>query len=70
MENLCTIRETAKRLKGDGLPVAEYALRQWVKTGLVPSVPCGQKKLLFYPAVKSFICGGGGGGEDSDSKNR
>ena len=70
MSDLCTIRDAAKRLKSDGLPVAEYALRQWVKTGLVRSIPCGQKRLIFYPAVKEFICNGGVGKGDSDAKNR
>lgn len=70
MSDVATIRATATRLRAEGIPVAEYALRRWVKTGLVPSIPCGQKKLLFYPAVKAFICGGGVGRGDNDAKNR
>lgn len=55
MKDLDTIRATVKRLKEDGTPVAEYALRQWVKTGLVPSVKCGQKSLVNYQKIKDFI---------------
>ena len=55
MSDLATIRATATRLKAEGMPVAEYALRQWVKTGAIPSVQCGQKALLFYPNVLAYL---------------
>lgn len=55
MSDLATIRATAARLKAEGLPVAEYALRCWVKSGAIPSVKCGQKALLFYPNVLSYL---------------
>ena len=69
MSDLATIRATAARLKEEGMPVAEYALRCWVKSGVIPSVKCGQKALLFYPNVISYlrsnsVNGGGAHGED------
>ncbi len=57
MPDIATIRATATRLKAEGMPVAEYALRQWVKTGAIPSVQCGQKALLFYPNVLAYLRG-------------
>lgn len=55
MPDMATIRATATRLKAEGMPVAEYALRQWVKSGAIPSVQCGQKALLFYPNVLAYL---------------
>jgi hypothetical protein len=34
MSDMATIRATAARLKAEGMPVAEYSIRQWVKTGI------------------------------------
>lgn len=50
-----TISETVDRLRCDGLPLAEYALRRFVKTGAIPSVKCGRKSLLYYPNVVRFL---------------
>jgi len=58
MAEVATIRETVKRLKSDGLPVSEYTLRRWVRTGVIPSVSCGAKALLYYPNILSFIQNG------------
>lgn len=69
MSDMATIRATATRLKSEGMPVAEYALRQWVKTGVIPSVQCGQKALLFYPNVLAYLRSGGTFGGDAHGKN-
>ncbi len=59
MPNVLTIRNAVQRAKADGLPVSEYTLRQWVKTGVVPARKVGKKALLFYPnLVKYLQCGG------------
>jgi hypothetical protein len=58
MSDMATIRATAARLKAEGMPVAEYSIRQWVKTGEVPSVKCGQKSLLYYPNVLDYLKSG------------
>ena len=55
MPQVVTIREAVRRSKADGLPVSECALRQWVKTGAVPVRKVGQKSLLFYPNLVSFL---------------
>lgn len=55
MPNVLTIRDAVRRAKGDGLPISEYTLRQWVKTGAIPTRKVGQKALLFYPNVVQYI---------------
>ena len=55
MPDVLTIREAVERAKAEGLPVSEYALRQWVRTGAVPSRRVGQKALLFYPNLVRYL---------------
>ena len=62
MSNVVTIREAVQRAKADGLPVSEYTLRQWVRTGEIPTRKVGQKALLFYPNLVSYLrCDNGAG---------
>lgn len=61
MPNVLTIREAVQRAKADGLPVSEYTLRQWVKTGAIPTRKVGKKALLFYPNLVKYVqCEDGG----------
>lgn len=61
MANMLTIRQAVNRLKEDGLPLSEYSLRLLVKRGAIPVRFVGQKALLFYPNVVSYLqCDGGG----------
>lgn len=55
MPNMLNIRQTVTRLKADGLPLTEYALRMLVKRGSIPVRYVGQKALLYYPNVVSYI---------------
>lgn len=55
MPDVLTIRETVQRAKGEDLPVSEYALRQWVRTGAIPTRKVGQKALLYYPNVVRYL---------------
>lgn len=55
MSDMLTVHETAARAKSEGLPVSEYALRRWVKTGAIPCRMAGRTALLFWPNVKSFL---------------
>jgi hypothetical protein len=55
MPNVVTIREAVQRAKADGLPISEYTLRQWVRTGAVPIRKVGQKALLFYPNLVRYL---------------
>lgn len=55
MPNVVTIREAVQRTKADGLPISEYTLRQWVRTGAVPTRKVGQKALLFYPNLVRYL---------------
>ncbi len=49
------IKETARRLKSEGLPVSEYSLTRAVKRGDIPARIIGRNCLLFYPNVLSWV---------------
>ena len=55
MPNVVTIREAVQRAKADGMPISEYTLRHWVKSGAVPVRKVGQKVLLFYPNLIKYL---------------
>ena len=55
---ILTVREAVQRAKSDGLPVAECALRRWIKTGEIPTRAAGNKRLIFYPNLVQYLqCG-------------
>lgn len=60
MADIVTIRGAVTRAKVDGIPVSEYALRMWIKQGLIPTRKAGRKTLLFYPNLVSYVCCNGG----------
>lgn len=55
MADVLSIRETVARAKQEGLPVSEYSLRMWVRTGAIPSRQAGRTVLIFYPNLVRFI---------------
>lgn len=55
MPNVVTIKEAVQRSRADGLPVSEYTLRAWVKSGAVPVRRIGSKALLFYPNLVKYL---------------
>ena len=55
MSNVLTIREAVQRAKSDGMPVSEYTLRQWIRSGAIPVRKVGQKVLLFYPNLIRYL---------------
>lgn len=58
MKETLTIRESVARCQAEGLAVSEYALRLWVKQGLVPHVVAGHSKvLIFFPNLRKFLTG-------------
>ena len=60
MADVLTIREAAQRAKREGLPVSEYSLRGWIKTGDLPVRNIGKKSLIYYPNLVSYLrCEGG-----------
>lgn len=61
MADVLTIREAAQRAKREGLPVSEYSLRGWIKTGAIPVRNIGNKSLIYFPNLVSFLrCENGG----------
>lgn len=55
MGDVGSIRETAQRARAEGLPVSEYALRRWVKTGAIPTRQAGTKTLIYFPRLVEFL---------------
>ena len=55
MSNMLTIRQVVERLKADGLPLSEYALRLMVKRGAIPVRYAGQKALVYFPNVLDYL---------------
>ena len=49
MPDVLTIRECCQRAASEGLPVSEYTLRSWVRSGAIPARKVGAKALIFYP---------------------
>lgn len=61
MPDVVTIKEAVQRAKSDGLPISEFSLRRWIKTGAVPVRKAGSKILLYYPNLVGFLtCADGG----------
>lgn len=61
MIDVVTIREAAQRAKREGLPVSEYSLRGWIRSGAIPVRTVGSKALLYYPNLVSYLrCEDGG----------
>lgn len=54
-KNTLTIPEAAARLREEGLPLGEHALRTFVRRGEIPSIKLGRKYLLYYPNILRFI---------------
>lgn len=59
MADMMSIRDAVRRSKEDGIPISEYALRQWVRLGLIPAVSTGKKALIYYPNLVRYLQGGG-----------
>ena len=55
MADVLTVREAVSRAKAEGLPVTEYTLRHWIKSGSVPVRTVGSKALLYYPNLVRFL---------------
>lgn len=55
MASVMTIREAVQRSKADGMPVSEYTLRRWIKSGAIPVRKVGQKALLYYPNLIRYL---------------
>ena len=61
MADVVSIREAVQRARSEGMPVSEFSLRRWIKTGAVPVRKAGNKMLLYYPRLVEFLtCADGG----------
>ncbi len=50
-----TIRQIHQRLVQEGYQVSKYALRKWIKNGLLPAVFSGSKALISYDRVLELL---------------
>ena len=55
MAEVLTVREAVRRCQQEGLPVSEYALRGWIKTGAIPCRRSGNKVLLYFPNLAAYL---------------
>lgn len=55
MREIVTIREAVSRAKSEGLPISEYSLREWIKSGEIPARKAGNKTLLYYPNLIKYL---------------
>lgn len=53
-----TIREIHQRLVDNGFHVSEYAIRRWIKMGVLPAAYAGNKALISYANVIKLLEGG------------
>lgn len=54
-DDLASIHKTAQRCKAAGIPLAEKALRRFVKSGELPAVQTGTKALILWDNVQEFV---------------
>ncbi len=57
MADVLTIREAVKRARAEGMPVAECALRRWIRQGDIPHRMAGNKTLIYWPNVVAYLKG-------------
>lgn len=50
-----TIREIRQRLIENGFHVSEYAIRRWIKMGVLPAAFTGKKALISYANVVQLL---------------
>lgn len=55
MADMLTIRQAVERAKQEGIPVSEYTLRRWIRSGAVPVRVAGSKQLLYYPNLVRYL---------------
>lgn len=61
MADMLTIRQAVDRAKQEGIPISEYTLRRWVKSGAVPVRVAGSKQLIYFPNLVRYMqCVDGG----------
>ena len=66
--DMLTIRGTVQRAQSEGLGISEYALRSWIKRGLIPVRYAGSKTLVFWPNVRDFLTCANGSDNPSSSQ--
>ena len=61
LNDFVNIPEAVQRAKADGIPISEYAVRYWIRTGAIPGRKVGRQIILFYPHLVQYLkCEDGG----------
>lgn len=55
--NVLSTNEAVARSKLEGIPIAETALRRWIKDGTLKVAYSGKKALIYWPNVVKLLCG-------------
>lgn len=55
MGDVGSITKTQQKLEKDGYEISCYALRQWVKRGVIPAAYSGNKALISASRVKAVL---------------
>lgn len=55
MNDILSIREAMCRLDSEGLHISEYMLRKLIKTKVLQVRYIGQKALIYYPNLESYL---------------
>lgn len=62
-----TVSGALKRAKAENLPVTEYALRRWIRTGALPARKINRKAIIYWPRLLDFLsCADEVGNDRSD----
>lgn len=55
MRDMLSVRETKLRAATEGIPVSEYAIRQWIRIGAIPARKAGRTILVYYPNFRAYV---------------
>lgn len=55
--NILTVNEAVQRSRVENIPIAETALRRWIKDGTLHVTYAGRKALIYWPNLVSLLCG-------------
>lgn len=55
MNEINTIRGTARRAQAEGIGITECAIRRWVKSGEIPCILSGTRAYVSWHSVLQYI---------------
>lgn len=55
MSDVVTVRQGVQRAHDEGLPVSDYAVRQWIKRGDLAVYRSGKWQYFYYPNLVALL---------------